>query len=287
MTLNELPKDFDRDYYLAVHQDVADAGIDPVTHYLQYGYHEGRDFKPISEMLKPRMGDDLFDHDGLQSVHNHDFMIDSRFAAAYDRGVRAAGSDYKWFWRVHLGLWAANTAIKLQGDFVECGVNRGFLSSAIMQQLNWDTHGRQFYLMDTFQGIDLKYLSDVEIKGGVLDRNNSDIAKGFYTQNLNEVKTNFSEWKNTTMVVGSIPDTLPQVKSDKIAFVHIDMNCTEPEVAALEYFWNKMSTGAIVLLDDYAYFGFHPQKEGMDAWASKHDVAIASLPTGQGLIIKT
>src|SRR4051812_15291658 len=87
----------------------------------------------------------LYDQDGLQSLHNHDFMEDSDFRRAYNRGVAAAG-DLNWHWRVHIGLWAAYSAQKLEGDFVECGVNRGFLSSAIMEYVNWDSLGKTFYL---------------------------------------------------------------------------------------------------------------------------------------------
>lgn len=40
--------------------------------------------------------------------------------------------------RVHVGLWAAQNAISIEGDLVECDVSRGFLSSAIMNYLNWN-----------------------------------------------------------------------------------------------------------------------------------------------------
>lgn len=283
----QLPQDFDRDYYLYANQDVARAGMDPVTHYLHYGHREGRPYKPGSPLLQAKLGDDAFDFDGLKTVHNHDFMIDPQFQSAYSRGVKATGKDYEWYWRVHIGLWAASTAIKLEGDFVECGVNRGFLSSAIMHALDWDSTGRIFYLLDTFAGIDLKYLNDRELDAGIQERNQKDLDSGFYTQNLQGVMDNFSEWKNKKMVVGSIPETLPQITSEKIAFLHLDLNCTEPEVDAIEYLWDRLSCGAVVLLDDYAYMGYHPQKVGMDAWAAKRDVAVASLPSGQGLIIKT
>jgi Macrocin-O-methyltransferase (TylF) len=283
----QLPQDFDRDYYLHANQDVARAGMDPVTHYLHYGHREGRPYKPGSPLLQAKLGDDAFDFDGLKTVHNHDFMIDPQFQSAYSRGVKATGKDYEWYWRVHIGLWAASTAIKLEGDFVECGVNRGFLSSAIMHALDWDSTGRIFYLLDTFAGIDLKYLNDRELDAGIQERNQKDLDSGFYTQNLQGVMDNFSEWKNKKMVVGSIPETLPQITSEKIAFLHLDLNCTEPEVDAIEYLWDRLSCGAVVLLDDYAYMGYHPQKVGMDAWAAKRDVAVASLPSGQGLIIKT
>jgi SAM-dependent methyltransferase len=38
----ELPTDFDANRYLALHKDVAEAEVDPVHHYLTYGYKEGR-----------------------------------------------------------------------------------------------------------------------------------------------------------------------------------------------------------------------------------------------------
>ena len=64
------------------------------------------------------------------------------------------------------------------------------------------------------------------------------------------------------------------------------MNCSPPEVAAADYFWNKMSPGGLILLDDYAYRGYEPQKHAMDKFAQEKGVGIASLPTGQGLIQK-
>src|SRR6186997_1537210 len=107
---------------------------------------------------------DAYDQDGLTSVHNHEFMEDPRFVAAYQRGVIAAGQDYKWHWRVHIGLWVAQNAARLSGDFVECGVNRGFLSSSIMAFLDWDRLGKKFYLLDTFRGIDERDLASDEAR---------------------------------------------------------------------------------------------------------------------------
>jgi hypothetical protein len=40
-----LPKGFDGDFYLSANPDVANAGLDPVAHYLQFGWREGRKLK--------------------------------------------------------------------------------------------------------------------------------------------------------------------------------------------------------------------------------------------------
>ena len=227
----------------------------------------------------------IYDQDGLRSIHNHEFMQDPEFRRAYDRGVSAAGEDYHWHWRVHVGLWAAMSATKLAGDFVECGVNRGFMSSAIMKLLHWDSTGRTFYLLDTFSGIDERYVNPEEADV-VMERNAHDIAVGFYTFDLYDVRRNFSEWKNIEIVVGPIPETLSGIKSEQISFLHLDLNCSLPEVQTIEALWDRLTPGAFVLLDDYAYSGYRSQKLGMDAFARSRDITVLSLPTGQGLIIR-
>ena len=227
----------------------------------------------------------VYDQDGLRSVHNHEFMRDPSFERAYDRGVSAAGSDYQWHWRVHVGLWAAASAAKLAGDFVECGVNRGFMSSAIMNLLQWDSTGRKFYLLDTFSGVDERYVFPEE-KANVMERSAQRIARGANTLDVQGVRDNFSEWKNAEIVVGPIPETLPAITSEQIAFLHLDLNCSLPEVAAIETLWDRLTPGAFVLLDDYAYAGFRSQKLGIDRFARSRNIAVLSLPTGQGLIIR-
>ena len=92
--------------------------------------------------------------------------------------------------------------------------------------------------------------------------------------------------QNAVVIQGVVPDILPDVPVDRVAFLHIDMNCAYPEKAALEFFWPRLSPGAIVLLDDYAYFGYELQAEAIDAAAVVLGVSVLSLPTGQGLIIK-
>jgi hypothetical protein len=274
-----LPADFDAKAYLAYHRDVAAAGVDAATHYLTYGKREGRPYRR-EDMPAP------YDADGLWSIHNHDFMSSLAFQQAYARGVRAAQEDYRWHWRVHIGLWAAASALHLPGDFVECGVNRGFLSSAIMEALDWNALDRTYFLLDTFGGLDERFVTQGERDKGAMEKNANALRSGFYTANADAVRANFSQWKNVTVVEGAIPETLGRITAEKVAFVHIDMNCAPPEIAAIEYLWPRLVPGAFVLLDDYAYHGYEAQKAAMDAFAESKGVAIASLPTGQGLLIR-
>lgn len=228
----------------------------------------------------------MYNQDGLQSAHNCDFMTDPDFKAAYARGVQAVGEDYNWHWRVHIGLWAARTAMQVSGDFIEFGTNRGFLASAIMQDLDWNATGRRFLLLDTFSGLDARFVTEEEKTLGVMLRNELELERGFYTVEVESVRANFAQWPQSEIIPGPVPLTLEQVRGDRFAFVHIDMNCSPPEVAALKFMWPRLAPGAIILLDDYAFNGYQSQKDGMDLLAAQMGFNIASLPTGQGLIVK-
>jgi hypothetical protein len=155
-----------------------------------------------------------------------------------------------------------------------------------MQKLDWNSTARRFYLLDTFAGVDKRYVSHDDLALGVLERNEREIASGFYTLDVDDVRRNFAEWRNVRIIVGTVPETLSEIESDQFAFAHIDMNCAPPEVAAAEFLWPRLVPGAIILLDDYAYEGYRSQKLAMDGFARSKGVMIMSLPTGQGLIIK-
>ena len=225
--------------------------------------------------------------DGLFTIHNDHFRRDPAFQEAYIRGLKASNSvDPAFEWRVHVALWAAAASLHVPGDFVECGVNAGFISSAIMRHLRWNTVDRRFYLIDTFSGPVLDQYSPEEIARGRLSIAEQALAAGSYVTDLARVRANYSEWPSAVIVQGAIPEVLPALDIGAVAFLHIDMNCAYPERMALEFFWKYLSPGAIVLLDDYAYFGHDQQTSAIDSTVLALGANVLSLPTGQGVIIK-
>jgi hypothetical protein len=228
-----------------------------------------------------------YSQDGLFTVHSDHFRRDEVFLAAYARGVEAGhGVDPGIEWRVHVALWAASTASRAAGDFVECGVNAGVVSSAIMQSLDWRNSGKQFYLIDTFRGPVFSQYSRQEIERGRDAAAKSALAAGAYVTDLERVRANFAEWPNAMVVQGTVPDILLTLSLGNIAFLHLDMNCALPEKAALEFFWSRISPGGIVLLDDYTYFGHDSLREAIDSVSTRLGFKVLALPSGQGLIVK-
>ena len=228
---------------------------------------------------------DLYVEDGLWTGHNHQFVDDERFAKAYAAAVNATNNDPLKYgpWRVHVALWVANNALRLGGDFVECGVYRGFMSSAIVNYLDWNSvcGVRRFFLFDTFSGLVPDMLSEEEKARGRLSQY-ADRYKNTYEFVVN----GFRNVRNVNIVKGVVPNSLRSQPISSVSYLHLDMNSAAPEVAALGYLWPKMTDGGFVLLDDYAFMEYEPQHAALDEFAKSVNYEILSLPTGQGLLIK-
>ncbi len=228
-----------------------------------------------------------YSQDGLFTVHNASFREQPGFREAYRRGILASrGVDPHFEWRAHVAIWAARTALAAEGAFVECGVNAGFLSSAILKALDWNQLGRNYYLVDTWDGPPLEQYSGAEIQAGRLQASLDALEVGAYRKDFDRVRENFAEWPSVQLVRGRVPDVLPELGEISVAFLHIDMNSAAPEVAALEYFWPRIPAGGVVLLDDYACEGHEQQQCAMDELAIRLGADILSLPTGQGVMVK-
>jgi hypothetical protein len=222
-----------------------------------------------------------YNQDGLATVINCDFLNDARFQEAYRLGEQTGSwKDAKIHWRIHVLCWAADKASRLEGDFVECGVNRGGFSRAVMHFVDFPRLGKTFYLLDTFRGLEDRLVSDAERKRGI------GAGKWFQYQDCYEAVCKTFEGLPVVIVRGVVPETLPQVKAAKVCYLSIDMNCVAPEIAAAEYFWDKLVPGSVTIVDDYGWGGHEEQKLAFDRFAARKGVMVLSLPTGQGLIFK-
>lgn len=223
--------------------------------------------------------------DGLISQHVSGFMTDERFTDAYAEGragIPWSGPEEIRF-RAYVACWAAQHALTLDGDFVECGVASGVLSRTICAYLGFQKLSKKFFLFDTFKGIPISTLTNPVELAMAIKFNKSHYADDL----LPLVRQRFSTFENVHVVPGVLPGSLKDAAPPLIAYLSIDMNNAPAEIGAINYLWNRLVTGAVVLLDDYAYGPeFMNQKEAWDAFARSKGVSILTLPTGQGMIIK-
>jgi hypothetical protein len=232
-----------------------------------------------------------YDADGLSTYgKNTDFLKDAAFVTAYRAGMdsghkigrpKGSNADIHIEWRIFVCCWAAWHAKHLPGDFVECGVNTGMNSLAVCSYIDFNSTGKSFYLFDTYCGIPIEQISPEE---KALKREEENIRS--YEECYEVAKRNFAPYPNAKLIRGKVPDTLASVSIDRVCYLSLDMNIVLPEIAAIEHFWDKLSPGAPVVLDDYGFLLYAPQKHAMDRFAASRGVKILTLPTGQGLLLK-
>lgn len=229
-----------------------------------------------------------YDFDGLTTYgKNLDFLHEPNFQESYHRGmntghnIRKGSSELHIEWRVHVACWAASHALHLPGDFVECGVNTGIMSLAICNYLDFNKTGRRFFLFDTYSDIPTDQMSEYEKSIGREKSN-----RNMYSECFELAKANFANYPRATLVRGRIPETLTNVAIDQVCYLSIDMNILYPEIEAIMHFWPRLVPNAVVVLDDYGWLGHESQKHGFDEFAASVGCRIATLPTGQGLLLK-
>lgn len=222
--------------------------------------------------------------------HTVDFTADPRFADAYRFGMHGArdfllrvgaGPEIRHEWPVFVCCWAAWHAAHLSGDFVECGTNTGLLSMAVCRYVDFNSLDKDFYLFDTYRGIPSEQISEAERRMG-----REALSRAVYRECYEETKKNFAGYPRARLIRGKVPDSLSTVQIQRVCYLSIDMNAALPEIAALEHFWDKLSPGAPVVLDDYGKAQFLEQKRGADEFARRRGVQVLNLPTGQGLLLK-
>lgn len=188
-------------------------------------------------------------------------------------------------WRYNTLVWAARQALLVEGDFIECGVYQGDMSWVLTEMVDLASHSRTMYLYDTFSGFSDKYSSAADYPDApqLFEMLQRDYVRGSIYPS---VVARFSGKHYVQVFRGVVPDVLRDCAPAKVAFLHLDMNSPGPERGALEYLYDRIVPGGLIVFDDYGWTVFRKQKQSADEFMSSKGVAILELPTGQGLVIK-
>ena len=207
---------------------------------------------------------------------NMGFLDDADFLNAIETEART-DQDRSLVWRLHVLCWAAANALKLEGDFVECGVFHGFSTAVAARYLQFGKQARTWYLYDTFSGIPSDQLNP--------GHENPEI---YQDPSIYEaVRRRFEKYPNIRVVRGRVPEVLAEGSPRSIAFMHLDMNSAAAEIGALEHLFDRMVVGAHLVLDDYGWYAYRQQKIVEDPFFRSRGCPVLELPTGQGLVVKT
>lgn len=161
----------------------------------------------------------------------------------------------------------------LHGDIAECGVYKG--ASAYLMCDVLQGSGRLVHLFDSFDG-----LSEPKQEDGTYW---SKGALRMPEETIYETLASFSQYK---VYKGWIPDRFHEVADLSFSFLHIDVDLYEPTLASLEFFYPRIETRGIILMDDYGFNSCPGAKRAADVFFANRPEQIVMLPTGQAVVVK-
>lgn len=207
------------------------------------------------------------------------FRFDSKFQESL-QDIAETDQEKSLFWRLHTLVWAAQHCLHLEGDFVECGVLRGFCSAVVCKATDFHTLAKSFYLYDTFSGLPEETSTEAEREAwsGYKSYDSQELLT--YTRNR------FSSYPNVNIIPGIVPYSFEEACPEKIAYLHIDMNSAQAEILALEHLFDRVVPGGMIILDDFGWLVCLAQAVEEDNFMRERGYNILELPTGQGLVVK-
>ena len=159
---------------------------------------------------------------------------------------------------------------KIEGDIIECGVAMaGNLASMILGATSLpEGKKRKFWGFDSFIGIQLAGKKDTQ-QAGIGDiTHNTDVpyeellvSSGITVHPKKQVEEKLYNWGlnkyNIELVEGWVQNSIPLVNNriEKIAILRLDMDVYHPTIYTLNTWWEKISIGGVIIIDDWALDG--------------------------------
>jgi len=165
----------------------------------------------------------------------------------------------------------ANHAATIDGNVAEVGVYKGgtakFLASIFSN--------KKIHLFDTFSGMpDTDASVDGHKKGD------------FDDTSLEKVEEFLKDYDDIYLYKGIFPFTAEPIKNSTFCFVHIDADIYRSCLDSCIFFYPRLSTGGIMIFDDYGWVGCPGAKKAIDEFFSNKPEHPCYLPTGQAIVIK-
>jgi len=228
-----------------------------------------------------------YEADGFATRRFSPFLAggDVEFNAAYDRTIRRWYPDHyvDIRWRAWLltqfARQFAGFPHEAPANFAEFGTYRAGCAELILSTVRFAAEQR-FFLFDTFEGIP----QNDQLTSG--ERNSAFVGRYRHTS-VQYVERVLEPWEpRIEICAGDVFDTLEHIDTGPLAWVHLDLNASAPTVRALDYAYQHIVSGGLILLDDYGDQMFAEQRRAVDKFLAETPEKAIPLPTGQAIILK-
>lgn len=202
-----------------------------------------------------------------QRVDHEAFMEGTLWTVSTDV-VRAAALD----------LVAREIAeLGVRGAVAEVGVFQGDFA----QLINGRFPDRTLYLFDTFEGFDPGDIAAESAQG------TSDIPHTFAHTSEELALSKLPHSERAVVRKGWFPDSAAGLEEESFCFVSLDVDLHRPMVAALEWFYPRLSPGGRLFVHDYNNDQYRGVKKALREVAPALGMAYALLPDAGGTAVVT
>jgi len=171
--------------------------------------------------------------------------------------------------------------VELPGDVVELGVYKGgsFFQFAAFRELLENEKSRKLVGFDIFGAFPETHNDGDNAfrEKWVEETNNSFLTKEELQESLFNRKI-----ENTELVQGDVAVTIPEYLRThpymRIALLHIDVDIYEPTVVGLQYLYDYVVPGGLIVLDDYGVAG---ETKAVDEFLTSRNLKLRRLPISQ------
>jgi O-methyltransferase len=181
-------------------------------------------------------------------------------------------------WRHYVVFWSASFAAAhtsaQEKNLAECGVCDGL---TIFFALS-GAPGSKAYLYDAW----------APMKDESLLASEKSLTGSYSYLDVENTRRNLARFApRTVWNKGFIPEVFASADNPKtLIWLHIDLNSAKPTVQALEFFYDRIAPGGVILFDDYAWEGYEDTRLAVRRWCEHKDGRLLPLPTGQALFFK-
>ncbi len=157
---------------------------------------------------------------------------------------------------------------RIPGILAEVGVFRGGTARVICEAKG----DRTLHLFDTFEGLP----SPTAIDRG--------FESGQYACSLDDVKKYLDGCRDVHFHQGLFPATAGPVRDLRFSFVHLDVDLYQSTLESLQFFYPRMSVGAMLISHDYVEFA--AVRRAFDDYLRDSRQPVLELSGNQCLIVK-
>ncbi len=182
---------------------------------------------------------------------------------------------------------AMKIASQVPGAIVECGVFKGtsFVRFALMRQLLGGNFSAKLIAFDVFSD----EFPDTSFEQDKAQREHWIETAGGSSISVDQLSATLERKgiANFDIVAGdatvTVPDYAQHHQGLKISLLNVDIDFVEPTLAVLEHFYDRVSRGGVILLDNYAGEGtsgksYHGDTYAVDKFFENRKVKINKFP---------